>query len=231
MRYKKTILFVVAIIILLIVCSVVFYINKDRKIDGLLKYDKYKTYITVNLLKDKKRRDELITVYDDGISSSIESNRVKYESYINKNKLYYIDNDKLFIKKLEDSYRNLYESILKSLDIREIDDIQNGRILDSKIDYKNANELFKMMFLKIKIDKDIPVKVTLNEKRIDEFSLEIDDLKDYDKVLINIKFIELDDSFKIDTSRISGNGNIVSFNYKSVETEINPYEIEAINAQ
>lgn len=223
MKNKKFISIVASIFVLFVIVTVIALNRKTT----FLRYEKYMTNITIDAITtEEKVESTLITTKYDGSSLSIDSTSVGKESYIIGDDLYYIDGSDIFDFKTTKSYRDIYDlfASLKKIETEKKEGSYTS--YSTLLSSKDVNAFLESMYFVKKTTSKVHVKLTSLNGYLDEIKLTINDIEGYKEVTINIKFIALDSSFKIDTSKLYGTTSLTTINrYKVVETKENPYEV------
>lgn len=223
---KKKIYLIGLILLIITIIGIAFLIfKKDGRIE-YGSYGKYSTNITIDTKRDKKFDSILIKVSDDGSSAKVDSTSVNKETFIIGKNLYYIDGNIIYTYEYNKSYRDIYSIISKFTKVDEENVKGEYTFYTSILSAKDLNELLDALHFKKKTSSSSLAKITVLNERIDEFNFIVSDIEGYEEVRVNLKFSELDSSFKVDTSRIFGSPSLGAFvPYKMVTTKDNPYEV------
>ncbi len=216
---KKFFIFLL-IIILLIIVIISFFLSKPEPVYTYNSYDKYNLTITVDTKNANSVNSVITKVYNDGQNLKIVSNNNNLETYIIGDKMYYLKDNIFYIYKLTKSYKNLYD-IVSKFKPQNDDDI---KYFNYQASTKEVNEFLDCIYANKKTKKENTFKIRILDNRIDEVSLLLTDIDPYTEVYINLKYSNLDNNYKVDTSKIYSSSG-TSIRYKFENTNENPYEI------
>lgn len=172
---KSKMVLVFALLSLLTILFISSRLFHDEKVEK----DVYSANIIVETKKDKTPKKYYIDLSSDGEvvkvkHSESDKNLYSYDDFI----LYKEDNRlKKIVKK------NNYSKVLNILKKMPLED--KGNISVSK---DLINELFDSLYIDAEVSKDTVVNYELVDKKIDNFSIFLNDLKDFESLTIKIYF-------------------------------------------
>lgn len=220
---KKTIIILIsAFILLTLIISMSISIFSKEHIKS---YNKYLTTITLKTITKEKEENRIVKVYDDGDKAKITSSSTDImTSYIIGKGLFYRDGQKIYIHRLNTSYRDLYDN-LKKLKLDLESEKKGEQHFTSLVKTKKLNNILDNLFFSKKTNESALAKVTMKSDRFTNFQMSLYDIDGYDEVQIDIDFETLEDDYSIDSSLVDGSKTLSGgIPYKNEETLNNPFE-------
>lgn len=223
MKNKKWIYVLVATILLVLVVVLLFIFLKEDKV-RFDTFEKYRLDVTIDAKKNGTIKSYLIGIASDGKNVKISSSNVNKDSYIVGNKLYFLEGDTFYWYEVDKSYSDLYKTISEfdRIDVTKEDgSIKN---CSSALNARSINEILEELFFQKKVSSSSLAKVVVKDEKVSNFEMTLNDIEGYDEVTISIVAKELDEQYRVDTSRIFGGGGGGRI-YKMSQAEENVYEI------
>lgn len=188
---NKKILIIILVVIFTI--SVILLLPKNKN-KNFLTYDKYSSKITVELLKeDNSSLKHLIAIK--GNEKLLESTSTLLETplYINNKGSFYLKGGRYQNIDSSYSYKNIYSTINK-IDLNE-----NEGSFHPVISKEIINEILDNLFIDYSVKDDITCNLTLENNRIKEFSIFLNDVPKLKRLGITITYEKLDPDYRIKT--------------------------------
>lgn len=182
-KTKKII--VVGLILILIVFIILlskFYITSSKKYQL---YNKYSSKVNISYHNQNYSYN-----YDYDGNKYLISTKDYDNIYLTNNTLYYQANS-TFYKYNIDNYENINQIISDLTLNKETNKLGNTIEYSSSIDKDTINRLLKTLFINYETNNNAVAHLTINDKYLDNFTLDIDDIK------IDISFKKLKDDYKV----------------------------------
>lgn len=184
MSKTKKIIVVGLILILIIIIILLskFYITSSKKYQL---YNKYSSKVSINY------HNQNYTYNYDYDGNKYRISTKEYDSvYLTNNTLYYQANN-TYYKYNIDNYENINQIISNLKLNKETNKLGNTIEYSSSIDKDTINRLLKTLFINYETNNNAVAYLTINDKYLDNFTLDIDD------ITIDISFKKLKDDYKV----------------------------------
>lgn len=182
-KTKKII--VVGLILILIVFIILlskFYITSSKKYQL---YNKYSSKVNISYHNQNYSYN-----YDYDRNKYLISTKDYDNIYLTNNTLYYQANS-TYYKYNIDNYENINQIISDLTLNKETNKLGNTIEYSSSIDKDTINRLLKTFFINYETNNNAVAHLTINDKYLDNFTLDIDD------ITIDISFKKLKDDYKV----------------------------------
>ena len=182
-KTKKII--VVGLILILIVFIILlskFYITSSKKYQL---YNKYSSKVNISYHNQNYSYN-----YDYDGNKYLISTKDYDNIYLTNNTLYYQANS-TYYKYNIDNYENINQIISDLTLNKETNKLGNTIEYSSSIDKDTINRLLKTLFINYETNNNAVAYLTINDKYLDNFTINIDDIK------IDISFKKLKDDYKV----------------------------------
>ena len=179
---KIVIVGLILILIVFIILLSKFYITSSKKYQL---YNKYSSKININYHNQNYSYN-----YDYDGNKYLISTKDYDNIYLANNTLYYQANN-TYYKYNIDNYENINQ-IINNLKLnKETNKLGNTIKYSSSIDKDTINRLLKTLFINYETNNNAVAHLTINDKYLDNFTLDIDD------ITIDISFKKLKDDYKV----------------------------------
>lgn len=179
---KIVIVGLILILIVFIILLSKFYITSSKKYQL---YNKYSSKININYHNQNYSYN-----YDYDGNKYLISTKDYDNIYLANNTLYYQANS-TYYKYNIDNYENINQ-IINNLKLnKETNKLGNTIEYSSSIDKDTINRLLKTLFINYETNNNAVAHLTINDKYLDNFTINIDDIK------IDISFKKLKDDYKV----------------------------------
>lgn len=179
---KIVIVGLILILIVFIILLSKFYITSSKKYQL---YNKYSSKVSINY------HNQNYTYNYDYDGNKYRISTKEYDSvYLTNNTLYYQANS-IYYKYNIDNYENINQ-IINNLKLnKETNKLGNTIKYSSSIDKDTINRLLKTLFINYETNNNAVGYLTINDKYLENFTINIDDIKIY------ISFKKLKDDYKV----------------------------------
>lgn len=179
---KIVIVGLILILIVFIILLSKFYITSSKKYQL---YNKYSSKININYYNQNYSYN-----YDYDGNKYVISTKDYDNIYLANNTLYYQANS-TYYKYNIDNYENINQIISDLTLNKETNTLGNTIEYSSSIDKDTINRLLKTLFINYETNNNAVAYLTINDKYLDNFTLNIDD------ITIDISFKKLKDDYKV----------------------------------
>lgn len=179
---KIVIVGLILILIVFIILLSKFYITSSKKYQI---YNKYSSKVSINY-----HNQDYIYNYDYDGNKYLISTKDYDNIYLANNTLYYQANS-TYYKYNIDNYENINQIINNLTLNKETNKLGNTIEYSSSIDKDTINRLLKTLFINYETNNNAVAHLTINDKYLDNFTINIDDIK------IDISFKKLKDDYKV----------------------------------
>lgn len=179
---KIVIVGLILILIVFIILLSKFYITSSKKYQL---YNKYSSKININYYNQNYSYN-----YDYDGNKYLISTKDYDNIYLANNTLYYQANS-TYYKYNIDNYENINQIISDLTLNKETNTLGNTIEYSSSIDKDTINRLLKTLFINYETNNNAVAYLTINDKYLDNFTLNIDD------ITIDISFKKLKDDYKV----------------------------------
>lgn len=179
---KIVIVGLILILIVFIILLSKFYITSSKKYQL---YNKYSSKININYHNQNYSYN-----YDYDGNKYVISTKDYDNIYLANNTLYYQANS-TYYKYNIDNYENINQIISDLTLNKETNTLGNTIEYSSSIDKDTINRLLKTLFINYETNNNAVAYLTINDKYLDNFTLNIDD------ITIDISFKKLKDDYKV----------------------------------
>lgn len=179
---KIVIVGLILILIVFIILLSKFYITSSKKYQL---YNKYSSKISINYHNQNYSYN-----YDYDGNKYLISTKDYDNIYLANNTLYYQANS-TYYKYNIDNYENINQIISDLTLNKETNKLGNTIEYSSSIDKDTINRLLKTLFINYETNNNTVAHLTINDKYLDNFTLDIDD------ITIDISFKKLKDDYKV----------------------------------
>lgn len=179
---KIVIVGLILILIVFIILLSKFYITSSKKYQL---YNKYSSKININYHNQNNSYN-----YDYDGNKYLISTKDYDNIYLANNTLYYQANS-TYYKYNIDNYENINQIISDLTLNKETNTLGNTIEYSSSIDKDTINRLLKTLFINYETNNNAVAYLTINDKYLDNFTLNIDD------ITIDISFKKLKDDYKV----------------------------------
>lgn len=179
---KIVIVGLILILIVFIILLSKFYITSSKKYQL---YNKYSSKININYHNQNYSYN-----YDYDGNKYLISTKDYDNIYLTNNTLYYQANN-TYYKYNIDNYENINQIISDLTLNKETNKLGNTIEYSSSIDKDTINRLLKTLFINYETNNNAVAHLTINDKYLDNFTINIDDIK------IDISFKKLKDDYKV----------------------------------
>ncbi len=179
---KIVIVGLILILIVFIILLSKFYITSSKKYQL---YNKYSSKININYHNQNYSYN-----YDYDGNKYVISTKDYDNIYLTNNTLYYQANS-TYYKYNIDNYENINQIISDLTLDKETNKLGNTIEYSSSIDKDTINRLLKTLFINYETNNNAVAYLTINDKYLDNFTINIDDIK------IDISFKKLKDDYKV----------------------------------
>lgn len=179
---KIVIVGLILILIVFIILLSKFYITSSKKYQL---YNKYSSKININYHNQNYSYN-----YDYDGNKYLISTKDYDNIYLANNTLYYQANS-TYYKYNIDNYENINQIISDLTLNKETNKLGNTIEYSSSIDKDTINRLLKTLFINYETNNNAVAHLTINDKYLDNFTLDIDD------ITIDISFKKLKDDYKV----------------------------------
>lgn len=179
---KIVIVGLILILIVFIILLSKFYITSSKKYQL---YNKYSSKININYHNQNYSYN-----YDYDGNKYLISTKDYDNIYLANNTLYYQANN-TYYKYNIDNYENINQIISDLTLNKETNKLGNTIEYSSSIDKDTINRLLKTLFINYETNNNTVAYLTINDKYLDNFTLDIDD------ITIDISFKKLKDDYKV----------------------------------
>lgn len=179
---KIVIVGLILILIVFIILLSKFYITSSKKYQL---YNKYSSKININYHNQNYSYN-----YDYDGNKYVISTKDYDNIYLANNTLYYQANS-TYYKYNIDNYENINQIISDLTLNKETNKLGNTIEYSSSIDKDTINRLLKTLFINYETNNNAVAHLTINDKYLDNFTLDIDD------ITIDISFKKLKDDYKV----------------------------------
>lgn len=179
---KIVIVGLILILIVFIILLSKFYITSSKKYQL---YNKYSSKININYHNQNYSYN-----YDYDGNKYLISTKDYDNIYLANNTLYYQANS-TYYKYNIDNYENINQIISDLTLNKETNTLGNTIEYSSSIDKDTINRLLKTLFINYETNNNAVAYLTINDKYLDNFTLNIDD------ITIDISFKKLKDDYKV----------------------------------
>lgn len=179
---KIVIVGLILILIVFIILLSKFYITSSKKYQL---YNKYSSKININYHNQNYSYN-----YDYDGNKYLISTKDYDNIYLANNTLYYQANN-TYYKYNIDNYENINQIISDLTLNKETNKLGNTIEYSSSIDKDTINRLLKTLFINYETNNNAVAHLTINDKYLDNFTINIDDIK------IDISFKKLKDDYKV----------------------------------
>lgn len=179
---KIVIVGLILILIVFIILLSKFYITSSKKYQL---YNKYSSKININYHNQNYSYN-----YDYDGNKYLISTKDYDNIYLANNTLYYQANS-TYYKYNIDNYENINQIISDLTLDKETNKLGNTIEYSSSIDKDTINRLLKTLFINYETNNNAVAYLTINDKYLDNFTINIDDIK------IDISFKKLKDDYKV----------------------------------
>lgn len=179
---KIVIVGLILILIVFIILLSKFYITSSKKYQL---YNKYSSKININYHNQNYSYN-----YDYDGNKYLISTKDYDNIYLANNTLYYQANS-TYYKYNIDNYENINQIISDLTLNKETNKLGNTIEYSSSIDKDTINRLLKTLFINYETNNNAVAYLTINDKYLDNFTLNIDD------ITIDISFKKLKDDYKV----------------------------------
>lgn len=179
---KIVIVGLILILIVFIILLSKFYITSSKKYQL---YNKYSSKININYHNQNYSYN-----YDYDGNKYLISTKDYDNIYLANNTLYYQANN-TYYKYNIDNYENINQIISNLKLNKETNKLGNTIEYSSSIDKDTINRLLKTLFINYETNNNAVAYLTINDKYLDNFTINIDDIK------IDISFKKLKDDYKV----------------------------------
>ena len=179
---KIVIVGLILILIVFIILLSKFYITSSKKYQL---YNKYSSKININYHNQNYSYN-----YDYDGNKYVISTKDYDNIYLANNTLYYQANS-TYYKYNIDNYENINQIINNLTLNKETNKLGNTIEYSSSIDKDTINRLLKTLFINYETNNNAVAHLTINDKYLDNFTINIDDIK------IDISFKKLKDDYKV----------------------------------
>lgn len=179
---KIVIVGLILILIVFIILLSKFYITSSKKYQI---YNKYSSKVSINY-----HNQDYIYNYDYDGNKYLISTKDYDNIYLANNTLYYQANS-TYYKYNIDNYENINQIISDLKLNKETNKLGNTIEYSSSIDKDTINRLLKTLFINYETNNNAVAYLTINDKYLDNFTLDIDD------ITIDISFKKLKDDYKV----------------------------------
>ena len=179
---KIVIVGLILILIVFIILLSKFYITSSKKYQI---YNKYSSKVSINY-----HNQDYIYNYDYDGNKYLISTKDYDNIYLANNTLYYQANSTYYRYNI-DNYENINQIISDLTLNKETNKLGNTIEYSSSIDKDTINRLLKTLFINYETNNNAVAYLTINDKYLDNFTLDIDD------ITIDISFKKLKDDYKV----------------------------------
>lgn len=217
MSNKKKISIIVCILIIVIIITVILAFSLKNKRYNLIERSKYQLLINIGTTsKENIKNSYSFTYYNDGDKGKVSSSNFPNSVFIIENKLKYLKENTIYSYEVDRSYKNLNETILnisKSKLIKDRKDVSSDSV---ELDKDIINKILQELYIDEKIDKNCRVDFTVKNNKIESLNIILNDTQKYKNISIMLKYVDLEDSFIIDTSELDEfkDGFIMHYTYE-----------------
>lgn len=183
--YKTKKIVIVGLILILIIFIILlskFYFTSNKEYQL---YNKYSSKININYHNQNNSYN-----YDYDGNKYLISTKDYDNIYLANNTLYYQANS-TYYKYNIDNYENINQIISDLTLNKETNTLGNTIEYSSSIDKDTINRLLKTLFINYETNNNAVAYLTINDKYLDNFTLNIDD------ITIDISFKKLKDDYKV----------------------------------
>lgn len=173
-------LILILIIFIILLSKFYFTSNKEYQL-----YNKYSSKININYYNQNYSYN-----YDYDGNKYLISTKDYDNIYLANNTLYYQANS-TYYKYNIDNYENINQIISDLTLNKETNTLGNTIEYSSSIDKDTINRLLKTLFINYETNNNAVAYLTINDKYLDNFTLNIDD------ITIDISFKKLKDDYKV----------------------------------
>lgn len=173
-------LILILIIFIILLSKFYFTSNKEYQL-----YNKYSSKININYHNQNNSYN-----YDYDGNKYLISTKDYDNIYLANNTLYYQANS-TYYKYNIDNYENINQIISDLTLNKETNTLGNSIEYSSSIDKDTINRLLKTLFINYETNNNAVAYLTINDKYLDNFTLNIDD------ITIDISFKKLKDDYKV----------------------------------
>ncbi len=173
-------LILILIIFIILLSKFYFTSNKEYQL-----YNKYSSKININYHNQNNSYN-----YDYDGNKYLISTKDYDNIYLANNTLYYQANS-TYYKYNIDNYENINQIISDLTLNKETNTLGNTIEYSSSIDKDTINRLLKTLFINYETNNNAVAYLTINDKYLDNFTLNIDD------ITIDISFKKLKDDYKV----------------------------------
>lgn len=227
---KKFIISIVVLIFILI--GIIIINNKPITIKKI--GNKYDGHIDISLVKGEDTKNNTYEFMYDGRNLKILSDLKAEPIYYLNNRLIYTQDDKIYEFEVNDNYTKMYDILKEPIKIKKI---RAASYYQGKYSSEQINELFKNLYLNIKVKGEVNSNIFIDKGIINKVSLELNKIDKFDTILINIEFNKNDTLILNDLIIKAYNnekGIIISEDGRGMTPKINPYQesvMERIQAE
>ena len=179
---KIVIVGLILILIVFIILLSKFYITSSKKYQL---YNKYSSKVNISYHNQNYSYN-----YDYDGNKYLISTKDYDNIYLTNNTLYYQANN-TYYKYNIDNYENINQIISDLTLNKETNKLGNTIEYSSSIDKDTINQLLKTLFINYETNNNAVAHLTINDKYLDNFTLDIDD------ITIDISFKKLKDDYKV----------------------------------
>lgn len=179
---KIVIVGLILILIVFIILLSKFYITSSKKYQL---YNKYSSKVNISYHNQNYSYN-----YDYDRNKYLISTKDYDNIYLTNNTLYYQANS-TYYKYNIDNYENINQIISDLTLNKETNKLGNTIEYSSSIDKDTINRLLKTLFINYETNNNAVAHLTINDKYLDNFTLDIDD------ITIDISFKKLKDDYKV----------------------------------
>lgn len=211
---KKYMWLIITLGLLILVSIVLLFMIKRRVY--FESYSKYNSSITLVKEGNEVKRYIIDTFYD---NNNLRFSVNEKEAYIVNKDLYYMDGNTIYKTDIGPSYVNVYNILSSLKKIEKIEEKENRIIYNTDLSKSEVKELCEALLIETNIDEGAKASLMSEDKKIISFRMKINDIQ------IDIKFNELENDFRVDTSFIYNNNNNPGLMKNIEKTDTNPFII------
>lgn len=139
------------------------------------------------------------------------------EAYIVNKDLYYVDKNTIYKTEIGTSYIGVYDILSNFRKIEKVEEKGNRTAYNIDLSKEEVKKLCEALFIETNIDGGAEASLMSEDKKIVSFRMKFNNMQ------IDIKFNELENDFKVDTSFIYNNSNNPGLMKNIKNTDINPF--------
>lgn len=219
---RRNLIIGITIVVILILSLVTIFLfqKKDTKLE---KHSKYQLLLTIGTVtNDGIKKSYSLTYHNDGNNGKVVSKEFASTIYVVDNKLKYLKDNVVYSYELDTSYEKLNETLLKIKQDKNSKSKNETASITTSLDKDIINEIFKELYIDETVDRSSDANYTIKNNKMESLNLVVNDTINYKKISIMLKYIELEDSYKVDLSELNefNDGFIRHFEYETAKENI-----------